>query len=78
MERDFLNTPEMLELARKLTVARIKAMPDTLAISVGSQEYDKDQLIGHVEKADSVGRTVMEMQVEFLRDLANGTVYEYA
>lgn len=78
MNTDFLETPELLELAQRLTLARIKAMPDTLTISVGTDQFGKRELIGHVEDADTVGKNVMELQIEFLRDLANGAIYEYA
>ena len=64
-----MNDYELLE--------RVGSMPDTLRMSVGSGELTKDDILKHVEQRDNIGNQVIEMELEFLRDLANGMVYAY-
>lgn len=71
----FFNDQVTLELARELTLERIKVMPESLRMAVGSMEFDKEDLTKHVRDQDDIGKQIMEMNVEFLRDLASGAVY---
>ena len=50
-------------------------MPDTLRIAVGSEELTKKDVMRHVQDEDEVGKQMMEMEWEFLRDLASGAIY---
>lgn len=69
--------PELREQLKKLVLARVQVMPDTLGISVGSNKLSREDLVKHVEQEDEVGKQMMEMELEFLRDLASGAVYSH-
>ncbi len=60
---------------RRLVIARMQATPKDVKISIGSNEYSKEELVDRVEKDDDVGRQIIDMQMEFLRDMAQGNFY---
>lgn len=71
-------TEEILtENIKKLVLARLMIMPSNLRLSIGSKDYTKEELQNHIEKGDEVGKEFAEMQIEFLRDLASGSIYQY-
>ncbi|MFH1511218.1 MAG: hypothetical protein ABIF10_05985 [Candidatus Woesearchaeota archaeon] len=58
---------------RDLVIVRLKASPENRKISIGSfGEFSREELIGHVAKLDSIGRKVVEVEMEWLRQLAKG------
>lgn len=60
---------------KDLVAARLDLMSPDLAISIGSSgTFTKDQLIEHVRQGDDVGRTIIEMEMEFLQAIKNGTL----
>ncbi len=64
-EREEIN-PDIINLV----VARLKAMPENVAISVGGEgTFTVDQIIQSVKDADEVGRTIINMQMNYLRSL---------
>ena len=67
--------PELKEQLKTLVLERVNVMPDTLRIAVGSEEFSKTVLIKHIQQEDDIGRQMMEVELEFLRDLASGAVY---
>lgn len=67
---------ELQEDIKKLVVARIKAASDDLSISVGSTEYTKGEMLKSVENEDEVGKEIIEIQMEYLRDMASGVIYQ--
>lgn len=71
------NTHQISEDIRKLALARLKAMPNNLKVSIGSSEYTKDDILDHVEKGDAVGQQVASIQIDFIRSLASGSIYDY-
>lgn len=34
------------------------------------------RFIEHVEKEDAIGKDIIDMQLEFIRDMASGALYE--
>lgn len=68
--------PEAVKELRDLVLARIQVMPDTVNMAIGSEELSKTDLIQHVKEQDDLGTQIMEMELEFLQDLASGAVYE--
>ncbi len=68
--------PELLEEMKKIVVARIKTFSDDLVITVGDKEYGKEQMLESVEKGDEAGLEIIDTQIEFLRDMANGRIYQ--
>lgn len=61
---------------KKLVIARIQTLPPNLGIAMGSGEkFNKADLIKHVENEDEVGKKYIEMQMEFLRSLKDGSLF---
>ena len=67
---------ELLEQLKRLTLARLQIMPSDTELAIGSDRYTKSELVKHVSAADVLGRQMMSMQLEFLRDLASGEIYK--
>lgn len=63
---------------RTLTLERIKASSGDLRISLGAKDYTKKALLESVRRNDKVGQEVMETQIEYLRDMAEGKIYQDA
>ena len=62
---------------KDLVIARLQTIPEGKDISIGSAgEFNKQQLIEHVERGDEIGRTVIQIEIEFLRDLKNGFFHD--
>lgn len=65
------------EQIRALVIARIRTLPEDISLSLGGEaELKREELIAHVEKDDAVGKEFTDMQLEFLRDMASGALYE--
>lgn len=49
-------------------------MPDTIRVSIGSEgkELSKYDLIEHVKREDSLGKTIIEMQLRYLQAMKTG------
>ena len=67
---------ELQEDIRKLVIARIKAASDDLSISIGSTEYTKEEILKSIEKGGELGQEIIEIQMEYLRDMATGRIYQ--
>lgn len=53
---------ETQEDIRKLVIARIEASSDDLAVSIGSKEHTKEQMLKSVETGDELGQEIIEIQ----------------
>lgn len=67
---------EIQEDIRNLVLARIMAASDDLRIAIGSTEYTKTEMIENVKAGNEVGKEIMEIQMEYLRDMASGAIYK--
>jgi len=64
------NTKNVLsdEEVRKLVIARLSVLSIDTIISLGSEgSFTRDQLVESVERGDSVGEKLAEIQMEWLR-----------
>jgi hypothetical protein len=73
---DLFEDKELLKELQKLSVERLKVLSDNTEVAIGSSNYSKSDLIEHVQSADSVGKEIMAIQLEFLQDLASGEFYK--
>lgn len=71
-----LTEKEIHKEARKLVIARIRAASDDLRVCIGSTEYTKEQLLENLEEDSAISKEIIKMQMEFLRDIAQGEIYE--
>lgn len=62
---------------KDLVKMRLSTIPKGFSISVGSQgNFKVEDLIKHIEDEDEIGKSIVEIDMEFLRDLKNGKLYE--
>ncbi len=62
---------------RELVIARLEVLPEDRKISIGAEgEFSKNELIRHVEAGDEIGRQITELELEFLRGLAQGKILD--
>ncbi len=65
------------ELIKEIVIERLKTMPEDIGISIGSEgSFKKKELIELVEKGDEIGKKIVEVEMNFLRGLKNGILYE--
>lgn len=62
---------------KQLVIERLKTLPDDTGLSIGSMgDFNKDELIKRVEQGDDVGQKIIEVELNFLRGLKDGILYE--
>lgn len=55
---------------KELVVKRLNAIPPGISFSIGDYgDYTRDELIKEVEKNSAVGKTAIEMELNYLRDM---------
>lgn len=55
---------------RELVIARLRSMPPNIEFSVGSYgDFSRDELIEYIQEGSDVGKAVIEMELNFLRNL---------
>lgn len=60
----------------KTLLLHVFSLPEDVSLSVGDQDLKREQLVEHVEKEDAIGKDIIDMQLEFIRDMASGALYE--
>ena len=61
---------------QELVIARLSAIPKNLQMAVGANQYNIEDLIKSVQQNDSVGKQLIAMQIQYLKDLSSGEVYK--
>ncbi|MFH1445168.1 MAG: hypothetical protein ABIF08_01665 [Nanoarchaeota archaeon] len=62
---------------KEIVIIRLETLPADKKISIGSYgEFSKEELIEHVKKDDKIGKKIIEVEMEFLRALKKGLIYE--
>mgnify|MGYP001616114647 CR=1 FL=1 len=62
---------------KDLVKMRLSTIPKGFSVSVGSQgNFKVEDLIKHIEDEDEIGKNMIEIDMEFLRDLKSGKLYE--
>ena len=60
---------------KELVIARLDVLPPGKKVSIGSVgEFDKNELIEHVKKDDEIGQKIIEVELNYLRALKEGTL----
>ena len=68
-------TNEETKKLKEIVLARLNVMPEDVSVSVGDKNLGKEELVEHVQSEDEIGKQMMEMDLEFLQDLASGAIY---
>ena len=63
------------EQLKKIVLARLNVMPKDVSVTIGSENLKREELVEHVRLEDEVGKQMIEMELEFLKDLASGAIY---
>ena len=62
---------------RKLVIDRLKTLPSEKRVSIGGEgSFTKEELIKQVELGDSFGKKIIEVELEFLRALKRGELFD--
>jgi hypothetical protein len=72
---DVISNPEFREQLKAIVLERANAMPETLRIAIGSEEFKRVDLVKHIEAEDEIGKQMMIMQLGFLQALSSGAIY---
>lgn len=67
---------DLKEQLKEITMARIRTISKDTHISLGSEDYSQEELIRHLEKGDEIGDELIEMNWQYLKDLASGAIYD--
>ncbi|MDP4012915.1 MAG: hypothetical protein Q8R00_04905 [Candidatus Nanoarchaeia archaeon] len=60
---------------KQLVLVRLETLPSDKKISIGYYgDFEKADLINHVEKEDEVGKKIIEIEIEFLRNFKKGLI----
>lgn len=61
----------------ELVLARLDTLPSNARISIGSDvSLTKQELMKHVKNDDEIGKKIVEIQLNYLRFLKEGKIYE--
>jgi len=61
---------------RNLVVERIRVMPSDLRVVIGMKSYTKEDLIENVKAGSKIGKTIMRVEMEYVRALASGKIFK--
>lgn len=61
---------------KQLVLARIKTASEDLGVAIGSTELSKQEMLEKVNKEDKMGQEIMNIHLEYLRDMASGAIYQ--
>lgn len=64
------------EEIQELVIARLQTLPDSKGISIGSAgNFTKAEMIECVRSGDSIGKKIIEVEMNFLKALKEGVFY---
>ena len=62
---------------KELVLARVRAYSDDFELSIGGKgTFSKDKIVENIEEETEMGKEIVEMQMEYLRDLVSGNIYK--
>lgn len=70
-----LNEQQRQQL-KQIALARALVMPEDVNVSIGGTTLAKQELIKHIEQEDKIGEQLMLVELNFLQDLASGSIYQ--
>jgi len=64
------------KIKKSIALARIQAQSDKIKIHFSSGEtLSKSELISNIENETEIGKKLVDLQINFLKDLASGKLY---
>jgi len=69
---------QLKEDMKQLAIARLKSIPSQYQISVGGGGgLTRKEAVENIENDSEIGKELVNIQIEFLRDMAQGELYKY-
>ena len=69
---------QLKEDMKQLAIARLKSIPSQYQISVGGGgSLTRKEAVENIENDSEIGKELVNIQIEFLRDMAQGELYKY-
>jgi len=63
---------------KELVIARIETYPNNIGTLIGNNKpYSKKDLIDNVAQNTDIGRQIVDIEFNYLRDLASGKIYDF-
>ena len=60
---------------KEIILARVRTYSDDFELSIGGgSTFSRDEIIENIEKETETGQEIVEMQMEYLRDLISGDI----
>lgn len=76
-QADKQTEPKSNDYLKELVIARIEASSDNLKFMIGGdKEMTKVELINSVRAGNEIGKEIIDAQLEFLKDMAEGKIYK--
>ncbi len=69
------NNQKYSKVARDLVYERIFILPNDYTLSIGADEYDKEELLKGIKEGNEIGNEIIDLQLDYLRDMAAGAFY---
>ena len=70
------NDKDNKEEIKQLVIARLDSIPPDVSISVGSEgKFNKWELITQIENDTEIGKKMVKLELEYLRNLKEGNYY---
>ncbi|MDE1825403.1 MAG: hypothetical protein KGH61_03445 [Candidatus Micrarchaeota archaeon] len=61
---------------KELVIARLSVMPPNRKIAIGGYgEFTKEELIHEVNNDTEIGKKIVEIEISFIRAVAQGKIY---
>lgn len=60
---------------KELVIQRILATSTDSGLAIGLKDYTSQELIEHIKQDDQIGKQVVDIQINYLRDLVQGKIY---
>lgn len=69
------NSPSTSQQLQQIVIERLKRIPSHLQVSIGNSNYSKEELVESVIKGNKLGKTIANIHLRYLRDLASGKIF---
>jgi hypothetical protein len=70
-------TKKIKNISKSIAMARIKTLPDDIIVHLsGRPSLSKAQMLQNIVNDTDIGQELVEIQLDFIRDIASGKIYQ--
>jgi len=63
------------ERLKEIVLMKMATMPQHYKLSIGNEGvFDKNQIIEHVDRMDTIGKQILDMELKFIKALSRGEI----